>query len=262
MENLQKFNFENNFIRTATVNDEPWFVGKDIAEALGYSNSSKAVLVHVAEEDKVMRSVPHSQNGNMVSQAAFINESGMYSLILSSKLPSAKKFKRWVTSEVLPAIRKHGIYATPDTVEAMINDPDTMIQTLQALKEERSKRLAAEETSREMIPKAVFADSVAASKDSILIGQMAKILNQNGHDIGQNRFFKYLRENGYLIKTGDSRNMPTQKSMNLKILEITERTISTPYDGIKISKTPKVTGKGQIYFINKFNEIKEKGELL
>lgn len=182
-----------------------------------------------------------------------INESGLYSLIISSKLPQAKKFKRWVTAEVLPSIRKQGAYMTPQKIEEVLTDPDTIIKLATDLKAEREERMKLQRESEEMKPKALFADAVSASQTSILIGDLAKLLRQNGHDIGQRRLFEWMRESGYLIKQrGASWNMPTQKSMEKGLFEIKETTISHSDGHIGISKTVKVTGKGQVYFINKF----------
>lgn len=182
-----------------------------------------------------------------------INESGVYALVFSSKLPKAKEFKHWVTSEVLPTIRKHGAYMTPETLEKALLNPDGMIKVLQALKEEQEKRKALEAQNEEMKPKALFAEAVSASKSSILIGDLAKIIKQNGHEIGQKRLFCWLRDNGWLIKQkGASWNMPTQKSMEMGLFEIKESTFQNPDGSVRITKTPKVTGKGQVFFINKF----------
>ena len=182
-----------------------------------------------------------------------INESGLYSLIISSKLPQAKKFKRWVTAEVLPSIRKQGAYMTPQKIEEVLTDPDTIIKLATDLKAEREERMKLQRESEEMKPKALFADAVSASQTSILIGDLAKLLRQNGHDIGQRRLLEWMRESGYLIKQrGASWNMPTQKSMEKGLFEIKETTISHSDGHIGISKTVKVTGKGQVYFINKF----------
>ena len=177
----------------------------------------------------------------------------MYSLVLSSKLPKAKVFKRWVTAEVLPSIRKHGAYMTADTIEKVLSDPDTIIKLATDLKEEQQKRKALEAKAAEDKPKVLFADAVATAKTSILIGELAKLLKQNGVDMGQNRLFKWLRDNGYLVKReGVDYNAPTQKSMNLGLFEVKETVINQPDGGIRISKTTKVTGKGQQYFVNKF----------
>ena len=255
MNDLQIFkNEEFGQVRTMLINNEPYFVGKDVAEILGYSNSSKAVSTHVDDQDKIMAMIAHSQNGTMVkTQTALINESGLYSLILSSKLPAAKKFKRWVTSEVLPQIRKHGAYMTDDTLEKALTSPDFLIKLATELKEEKEQRQALEEEKKLNAPKVVFADAVSTSKTSILVGELSKILKQNGINIGQNRLFSWLRENDYLIKRkGTDWNMPTQKSMDMKLFEIKESTHLNG-NGVNVTtKTPKVTGKGQQYFINKF----------
>lgn len=241
-------------VRTMLINNEPYFVGKDVAEILGYSNSSKAVSTHVDDEDKILEMIAHSQNGNMVkTQTALINESGLYSLILSSKLPNAEKFKKWVTSEVLPSIRKHGAYMTENTLEEALTNPDFLIKLATELKEEQSKRKALEEEKKLNAPKIVFADAVSTSKTNILVGELAKILKQNGVDTGQNRLFEWLRENGYLIKRkGTDYNMPTQRSIDLGLFDIKE-SVHLDSNGVNvITKTPKVTGKGQQYFISKF----------
>lgn len=248
---LQIFkNDEFGQVRILVINGKPYFVGKDVAEVLGYSNSSKAVSTHVDDEDKVMEMISHSQNGNMIkTQTALINESGLYSLILSSKLPNAKKFKRWVTSEVLPSIRKHGMYATDE----LLDNPDLLIEVATKLKEEREKNKILEEEKKANAPKVIFADAVATSKNSILVGELSKILKQNGVDIGGQRLFAWLRNNGYLIKRkGVDWNMPTQKSMELGLFEIKETPIPHSDGHISVNKTSKVTGKGQQYFINKF----------
>ena len=253
--NIEIFkNEEFGEIRMVMVNNEPYFVGKDIASILGYSNSSKAVSTHVDDEDKILKMIAHSQNGNMVkTQTALINESGLYSLILSSKLPNAKKFKRWVTSDVLPSIRKHGAYMTDDTLEKALTSPDFLIKLATELKKEKEQRKTLEEKVKKDKPKVVFADAVSSSKTSILVGELSKLLKQNGINIGQNRLFNWLRENDYLIKRkGTDYNMPTQKSMDMKLFEIKEST-HLSCNGVNVTtKTPKVTGKGQQYFINKF----------
>lgn len=174
-------------------------------------------------------------------------------LVLSSKLPGAKKFKRWVTAEVLPSIRRHGAYMTPETIERALTDPDTIIRLATALKDEREKNKALASENEVNRPKALFADSVATSKSSILVGELAKLLKQNGVDIGQNRLFERLRNEGYLIRrNGTDYNMPTQKSMELGLFEIKETVVSHADGHTSISKTPKVTGKGQLFFVNKF----------
>lgn len=233
-------------IRVLEKDSEPWFVGKDVAEVLGYERPTKAISDHVDEQDK--DEVPIQDSIGRMQNTPIINESGLYSLIFSSKLPAAKEFKHWVTSEVLPSIRKHGMYA----VDALLDNPDFAIQTFQRLKEERDKRLALEQQAELDKPKVLFADAVSASDTSILIGELAKILKQNGIETGQQRLFEWLRENGYLMKTGSSRNMPTQRSMELGLFEVVERTIAEPNGSIRVTKTPKVSGVGQQYFINLF----------
>lgn len=245
MSNLQIFeNAEFGKVRTVEINGEGWLVGKDVAEILGYSNASKAVSVHVDEEDRRKEMLEaQSQNGNVVTQTTLINESGMYALVFGSKLPTAKKFKRWVTSEVLPQIRKTGSYQKPMTLEQQMAQGLLAAQKVLA---EKDKQIA------EMAPKVLFADAVSASKTSILIGELAKLIKQNGHEIGQKRLFAWMREHGYLMKTGSSKNLPTQRSMEMKLFEIKETTINNPDGSIRVTKTPKVTGKSQLYFINKF----------
>ena len=250
MDELQIFeNEEFGKVRTVVKSNEPWFVGKDVAEILGYADTDQAIRKHVDEEDKLTRHFDGSgQNREMV----VINESGLYSLILSSKLPTAKKFKRWVTSEILPAIRKHGGYLTPDKVEEILTNPDAIIRLATQLKEERAKREAAEKVIEEQRPKALFADAVSASKTSILIGALAKLIRQNGADVGQKRLFEWLRKKGYLIKSGNDKNMPTQRSMERGLFEVKEGSY-VDGDGVnRITRTTKVTGKGQLYFVNKF----------
>lgn len=231
-------------VRALEIDGEPWFVGKDVAQALGYSNPSKAIMMHVDGEDKRfwMLRVSDSQNGNLV-KTALINESGLYSLVLSSKLPTAKKFRRWVTSEVLPSIRKTGGYALPKDYPS----------ALRALADAEERRMALEAESEQNKPKVLFANAVCASKTSILVGELAKLLKQNGVEIGQNRLFEWMRKSGYLIqRNGTDYNMPTQKAMELGLFEIKETAINHSDGHTSISKTPKVTGKGQQYFVQKF----------
>ena len=236
-------------IRAFEIDGEPWFVGKDVAEALEYVDTNKAIAMHVDEEDKLNDKTASSlgQRGGW-----FINESGLYSLILSSKLPAAKEFKRWVTSEVIPSIRRHGAYATPATIENIINNPDLGIQLLNTLKAEQEKNRRLTNENERMKPKEIFADAVNASKTSILIGELAKLISQNGVQIGQNRLFSWLRDNGYLMRGGSSMNLPQQRYIEQGLFEIKESSISNPDGSVRVTKTTKVTGKGQIYFINKF----------
>lgn len=247
---LQVFNNpEFGQIRAVEINGEAWLVGKDVAEALGYANPPKAVRDHVDPEDKTVNE-SFTVNGTCPT---LINQSGLYSLVLSSKLPGAKRLKRWVTSEVLPSIQKHGAYMTPDTIERVLTDPDTIINLATQLKAEREHRLALEEQAKANAPKVLFADSVSASKDSILVGELAKLLKQNGVNIGQNRLFHWLRQHGYLIKRqGKDYNLPTQKSMELGLFEIKETAITHSDGYISTKASPRITGKGQRYFISLF----------
>lgn len=261
MKNLQIFsNNEFGEIRTVTIDGNPWFVGRDVTEVLGYVNSRKALLDHVDDEDKydgvtIRDSIGREQNPVM------INESGLYSLILSSKMPNAKRFRHWVASEVIPSVRKNGGYIanqenmTPEQIMA------AGLQAAQKIIEEKNRQIQEQEADiQRMRPKEVFADAVTTSRTSILIGQLAKIISQNGVQIGQNRLFAWLRENGYLIiRRGTDYNMPTQRAMEMRLFEIKERTVNKPDGSSMITRTTLITGKGQQYFINKFlnNEQQE-----
>lgn len=242
MNEVQLFNFENHEVRSLLLNNEPWFVGKDVADVLGYADTNQAIRKHVDNEDRLTRRFDGTGQSRDMT---IINESGLYSLVLSSKLPSAKKFKRWVTSEVLPALRKTGQYQVKE-----LSGQELMAK---ALIEAQSVLAAKDKVIEEMKPKALFADAVATSHTSILVGELAKILKQNGIDMGQKRLFAWLREKGYLIKRqGTDYNMPTQKAMELGLFEIKEGSYVNG-SGVNITtKTPKITGKGQQYFINKF----------
>lgn len=245
---LQLFNFESQKLRTLQINGEPFFVGKDLAEILGYQNGSRDINRHVDEEDRTKLML---SDGRQSKETIIINESGMYSLILSSKLPNAKKFKRWVTSEVLPAI----LYMTDKKAAQIISDKSG--NALADLLQQAANQLKQKDMQiQEMKPKVLFADSVATSHTTILVGELAKILKGNGIDIGANRLFAWMRNQGYLInRKGSDWNMPTQKSMDLGLFKIKETTINHSNGSTSISKTPKVTGKGQQYFINKLSKL-------
>lgn len=243
-------NSEFGEIRTVTIDNEPWFVGKDVAEALGYSEPRSAVSKKVDEADK---GVAEMETPSGKQNMTVINESGLYALIFGSKLESAKRFKHWVTSEVLPAIRRHGAYMTDQTLEKALTSPDFLIQLATQLKKEQEKNVALAADNERMKPKEIFADAVAASHTSILIGDLAKLLKQNGVETGQKRLFGWLREHGYLIKRkGTDWNTPTQKAMDRKLFEVKETVVNNPDGSVRINRTTKVTGKGQQYFINKF----------
>ena len=196
-------------------------------------------------------------NSPLVEKGDFITEQQLYKLAIKAESVQAEKFQDWVTSEVLPAIRKHGSYMTNEKAEALINRPN---DTLADLLIQAGEQLKAKDIQiSEMKPKALFADAVDASENSILVGQLAKLLRQNGIDIGQNRLFNWLRDHEYLGVRGEQRNLPTQKSMDLEIMETKRRTVNNPDGSVRITTTPKITGKGQIYFVNKF--LQEKGDV-
>lgn len=230
-------------VRTVEIDGKPYLAGKDVAEALGYANPQKAIRDHTDIEDRTVNE-SFTVNGTKV---ILINESGLYSLILSSKLESAKRFKHWVTSEVLPSIHKSGGYIAG---QEQMTDSELMAKALLVAQKQIEERNAQIERMR---PKEIFADAVSASQTTILIGELAKLIRQNGVDIGQNRLFSWLRENGYLVKRkGTDYNQPTQKSADLGILTTKETIIAHSNGSTEIKKTVKVTGKGQQYFINKF----------
>lgn len=242
-------NEELGSVRALEIDGEPYFVGKDVAVALGYKEPQKAVRERVAPED---RGVSKMDTPGGKQEMAIINESGLYSLILSSKLPKAKEFKRWITAEVLPVIRKTGGYVndTKQFVDYYFADCNTYGREAITLMLNETKRMANQ--LKAQAPKVLFAEAVEGSKTSIPVGDLAKLIKQNGVDIGQNRLFSWLRMNDYLIKSGDRKNMPTQKSMDLGLFEVKISTFYRPDGTVDIAKTPKVTGKGQTYLINKF----------
>lgn len=247
--NLQTWSYGNSEIRTIEKDGEPWWVLSDVCKVLELSSPHK--VADRLEADEKGRNLIPTLGG--MQEMTTVNESGLYAVILRSDKPQAKPFRRWVTSEVLPSIRKHGAYMTDQTLEQALTSPDFLIQLATQLKEEKEQRKRLEAKVEQDKPKVLFADSVSASKSSILVGELAKILKQNGVDTGQFRLFAWLRENGYLIKReGSDYNMPTQKSAEMGLFEV-KQTIITHSDGhITTNKTPKVTGKGQVYFVNKF----------
>lgn len=264
MDKIQIFNNpEFGDIRTAVIDNEPWFVGKDVATALGYVDTVNAIKKHVDDEDKKMgcQNATPSIKDNLGREQfpTFINESGVYALVFGSKLPTAKQFKHWVTHDVLPTIRKHGAYATKETLEKALTSPDFGIRLLTELKKEQEKNAAQAAELEAAKPKVIFADAVATSDTCILIGALAKLLKQNGIDIGQKRLFAWMRENGYLIKSGNDKNMPTQRAMEMKLFEVKEGSYVDGNGVNKTTRTTKVTGKGQQYFINKFLAKKDGG---
>jgi len=245
-------NVEFGEVRTLTgANGEVLFCGADIAKALGYADTAKAIKTHCKSDGWTIRPVIDSIGRQQ--EAKFINEGNLYRLITHSKLPSAERFESWVFDEVLPTIRKHGAYMTENTLEKALTSPDFLIQLATQLKEEQAKRKQLEEQAEQDRPKVLFANAVETSKTSILVGELAKILKQNGVDTGQKRLFKWLRDHGFLIKReGTDYNMPTQRAMEQGLFEIKESTVIHADGHTSVTKTPKVTGKGQTYFVNKF----------
>ena len=249
MSNIRIFSYNSVEVRTIQKDGEPWFVLRDVCNVLGLGTPAR--VAERLDTDEVSQTHITDSMGRQ-QEMTIINESGLYNVILRSDKPEAKPFRKWVTSEVLPTIRRHGMYATPDTVEKMLADPDTTIKLLETIKQERAARLALEAQAEADKPKVLFADAVSASHSSILVGDLAKLLRQNGVEIGQNRLFSFLREKGYLCSQGERYNLPTQRSMDRGWFQVKETTINQPNGSVRITRTVKVTGKGQQYFINLF----------
>lgn len=249
MSELQIFNNEEfGEVRMAEINGKPYFVATDVATALGYTNPRKAISDHCKGVTK--RDTPTSSG---VQQMSYINEGDLYRLIMKSKLPSAEKFEKWVMEEVLPSIRKNGGYIAG---QETLSDEELLSKALMVAQrkiDEKNNIIAMQDSRiQEMVSKEIFADAVSASHTSILIGDLAKLVCQNGVQIGQKRLFEWLRENNFLIKSGTSRNMPKQRYVEQGLFEVKESNIQNPDGSVRITKTTKVTGKGQVYFVNKF----------
>lgn len=246
MNELKLFeNPEFGSIRVIERNGEPWWVLSDVCKVLELSNPT---VVASRLEDDERSKFDLGRQGD----ATIINESGLYSVLLRSDKPKSKTFRRWITHEVIPSIRKHGAYMTADTIKKAMQSPDFIIQLATELKSEQEKNRQLESKIEADKPKTIFADAVSVSHSSILIGDLAKLIRQNGYEIGQKRLFAWMRDNGYLMKFGSSMNLPTQYSMERGWFEIKETTVTHADGHTTISKTTKVTGKGQIYFINLF----------
>lgn len=233
-------------IRSVMVNNEPYFVAKDICDILELTNPTMA-MSRLDEDERTKLNLGRQGEANCV------NEYGLYSLILASRKPEAREFKRWITHEVIPSIRKHGAYMTEQRIEEIILNPDTVIKLAQELKAEKEEKKKLAEKIEFDEPKVTFANSVISSKSSILIRELAKLLKQNHIDIGQNRLYEWLREKGYIIKGSTE---PTQRAMNLELFEVEENTYLAKGES-KISFTTKCTPKGQIYFINKLTKERD-----
>lgn len=248
MNNMQVFENERfGNVRVTTVDNEPWFVAADVCKALEIEPTATRRL---DDDEKNTLRLTQGTSGN--PNVTIVNESGLYSLVLGSRKPEAKAFKRWVTHDVIPTIRKHGVYMTPDALEKALLSPDYLLKVVTALKNETDKRKALEQQVERDKPKVILADAITESDDSVLVKTLATILKQNGYDIGQNRLFEQLRNEGFLVsRAGNSRNLPTQKSMDMGLFEVRESVIYSGRD-TKVVQTPYVTGKGQIYFVNKY----------
>lgn len=250
MQELQIFkNNEFGEVRTKVINNEPYFSLNDVCRILEINNPSQA-KTRLNKDGVISNEVIDSMG--RTQQANFINESNLYKLIFQSRKSEAERFADWVTSEVLPSIRKHGVYMTSEVIEKTLCDPDYLIRLATNLKEEKAKRALAEAQIERDKPKVLFADSCEVAENSILIGEFAKRLKQNGYDIGQNKLFEWLRQHDYLCKSGERKNLPTQYSMELGLFEVKTRIVSNPNGSVRTTSTTKVTGKGQIYFTNKF----------
>lgn len=251
MNELTIFNNDNfGQLRTVMINNQPWFVAADVCRALEISNSRMAVDRLDADEKSAVSLTDTSSNGvEQRREFTVVSEPGLYSLVLGSRKPEARMFKRWITHDVIPAIRSHGGYLTPELTERVLTDPDTIIRLATDLKQERSARIEAERRIAKDAPKVLFADAVSQASNEILVGELAKMIRQNGHEIGQNRLYEQLRKDGYIMKNS---TIPTQRAMEQQLFRIIERSVIQPNGTTRVTQTTKVTGKGQVYFINKY----------
>lgn len=252
---LDIFTFEKSDVRALVIDNEPWFVGKDVASILGYKKTRNAIAAHVPDKFKKVAPIQGVHGGKQ--NATIINEAGMYKLVFSSHAKNAEKFTDWVAEDVLPTIRKHGAYMTDAKAFDVVHNASGLADLLQ----QAADQLKAKDIQiNEMKPKALFADAVDKSSNSILIGDLAKLIKQNDIDIGANRLFKWMRDNHYLIsRKGHDYNSPTQKAMTFELFTLREHTITREDGTIIVTKTPMVTGKGQRYFVDKFLNFKEDG---
>lgn len=248
---LIPFTFEGTQVRTVQDSEgRVLFAGRDVATILGYKDATNAIKQHcrgVAIHHPIVDSLGRTQ------EARFITEGDLYRLIASSKLPSAQAFETWIFDEVLPSIRQRGGYLTPEATEKALTDPDFIIQLATSLKEERARRQQLQAQAEADRPKVLFADAVAASETAILIGDLAKLLRQNGIPVGAVRLFEWMRRKGFLIsRKGTDYNTPTQRAQELGLFRVKETAITHSDGHVTVSRTPKVTGKGQTYFISRF----------
>ena len=262
MEEIRIFNNESfGEVRVAGTSEQPLFCLADVCKVLELDPSQ----VMKRLDDGVVTIHPITDNLGRIQQANFVNEDGLYDVILESRKPQAKAFRKWITSEVVPSIRKHGAYLTSDTIAKIIENPETIIMLATRLKDEKQRRMEAEQEKERLYlenrtqavqierdaPRVLFSKAVETSSSSCLIRELAKILRQNGVNMGQNKLFAWLRKNGYLCSCGESYNQPTQKAMELGLFELKRTTITKPDGNVITTTTTKVTGKGQVYFINK-----------
>ena len=257
MDKIQIFQNESfGSVRIAGTSEQPLFCLADVCKILELGNPSQ---VKSRLDDGVISNEVIPDSLGRQQETTFVNEDGLYDVILDSRKPQARAFRKWITSEVLPSIRKHGAYMTQETLEKALTSPDFLIQLATNLKEEKQKRIEAEQkaelaeqTIKSNAPKVLFADAVSTSQRSCLVAELAKILQQNGINIGQNRLFAWMRKNGYLCSRGQYYNQPTQKAMELGLFELKHTTITKPDGTVLVTTTTKITGKGQVYFVNKF----------
>jgi anti-repressor protein len=251
MNDLSIFNYGQNEVRTVLIDGEPWFVARDVCEVLGISNVSDTLSKVLDDDEKGIATV-YTLGG--VQQVSIISEAGLYSLTLKSRKPEAKLFKRWITHEVLPTIRKTGgVYMSLRKAEELLSNPDLIIGYAQQVKELRAQAAQQQQRIDADRPKVLFSDALTCSPSTILVRELAKLLHQNGVDMGEKRLFEWLRENGYLIKRGyRDYNQPTQRAMEMGLIEVQTRNVSDASGKVIVTKTPRITGAGQVYFINKF----------
>jgi hypothetical protein len=246
---IQPFDFQGHEVRVLVDDGEPRWVASDVAKVLGYAAAKD--MTRMLDADEKGRQIVPTLGGEQ--EMTVITEAGLYACILKSRVPAAREFKRWVTHEVLPSIRKRGGYLTAEAAEQALTDPDFIIRLATELKEERAKVAELETQTQADAPKVLFANAVGASKSTILVGELAKILKGNGIDIGATRLFAWLRANGFLInRKGSDWNSPTQKAMDMGLFKVKETAVTHSDGHVTVSKTPKVTGKGQEYFVARF----------
>ncbi|MBT1630425.1 phage antirepressor [Curtobacterium flaccumfaciens] len=242
------FNYDGHQVRTVTIDDEPWFVGVDVCRALLILNPRDA-LGRLDPDGVGIADVIDSMGRTQAAKT--INESGLYELIFQSRTPGSVEFRRWVTHEVLPSIRRKGSYSVQPSL------PQSYAEALRELAGTVEQNAALEAKAAENAPKVLFADSVSTSPTAILVGDLAKILKGNGVDVGANRLFEVLRNDGYLIRRkGTDWNMPTQRSMELGLFKVKETAVAHSDGHVTVNKTPKVTGKGQAYFVNRYSALR------